>query len=116
MSGLSPIELTVLAVAAGAADGPEASFSVWTVRNDAEKTGLSKIAISLAIRRLTVKQFVQESWVEDSGNEPYKGMKITDRGWDWIDANEDSFVLRRPQRESRNALATNEVSDDDIPF
>ena len=53
---------------------------------------------------------------EDNGNEPYKGMKITGRGWDWIDANDDSFVLRRPQRESRNALPTAEITDADIPF
>lgn len=116
VSGLSPIELTVLAVAAGIVDSPEAGFSVWSVRNDAEKTGLSKIAISLALRRLTVKQFVEDAWVENNGNEPYKGMKITGRGWDWIDANEDSFVLRRPQRESQNALQTYEITDDDIPF
>jgi hypothetical protein len=117
VSGLSPIELTVLAVAAGTADGPEAGFSVWKVRNDAEKTGLTNIAISLALRRLTVKQFLEETLVEEYGNEPYTGMKITGRGWDWIGANEDSFVLRRPQRESRTALPYEaEISDDDIPF
>jgi hypothetical protein len=116
VSGLSPIELTVLAVAARTADGPEGGFSVWTVRNDAEKTGLTTIAISLALRRLKKKEFVEEALVEEYGNEPYKGLKITGRGWDWIDANEDSFVLRRPQRESRNALPTAEIPDDEIPF
>ncbi len=116
VSGLSPIELTVLAVAAGTADGPEAGFSVWKVRNDAAKTGLTNIAISLALRRLTVKQFLEETLVEEYGNEPYTGMKITGRGWDWIGANEDSFVLRRPQRESRNALPMAELTDDNIPF
>jgi hypothetical protein len=35
----------------------------------------------------------------------------------WIDANEDSFVLRRQLRESRPAaLPTIEITDDDIPF
>ncbi len=117
VSGLSPIELTVLAVAAGTADGPEAGFSVWKVRNDAEKTGLTNIAISLALRRLTVKQFLEETLVEEYGNEPYTGMKITGRGWDWIGANEDSFVLRRPQRGNRTALPYEaEISEDDIPF
>jgi hypothetical protein len=116
VSGLSPIELTILAVAAGTADGPEAGFSVWKVRNDAEKTGLTNIAISLALRRLTVKQFLEETLVEEYGNEPYTGMKITGLGWDWIDANEDSFVLRRPQRESQRPLPTAEISDDEIPF
>jgi hypothetical protein len=116
VSGLSPIELTILAVAARTVDAPEAGFSVWKVRNDAEKAGLSMIGISLALRRLTMKEFLEEALVEGNGDEPYKGMKITGRGWDWIDANEDSFVLRRPQRESRNALPTAEISDDDIPW
>lgn len=115
ISGLSQIEMTVLAVAAGTARGPDASFGLWSIRNDAEKTGLSNLAITLAIRRLTTKQFIEEAWVEDHGGDGYKGAKITNRGWDWIDANEDSFVLRRPQRKSRSA-ATAEISDDDIPF
>jgi len=115
VSGLSPIELTILAVAANIADHPDDPFSLWRVREDAEKTGLSKVGISLALRRLTVKQFIEDAMVEEYGNEPYKGAKITARGWSWIDANENSFVLRRPTPGSRVASDL-EISDDDIPF
>jgi nucleoside 2-deoxyribosyltransferase len=117
VSGLSPIEITVLAVAASTADVPNSGFSLWSVRNDAEKAGLTRLAIGLAIRRLTVKQFIEEAWIEENGSEPYKGAAITGRGWDWIDANEEEFVLRRPQRESRKIdYSETKITDDDIPF
>jgi DNA-binding PadR family transcriptional regulator len=74
----------------------------------------SKIGISLALRRLTARRFLVEAWVEDQDGR-LKGAKITDLGWDWISANEDSFVLRRPQRESRSELPT-EFTDDEIRF
>lgn len=64
-----------------------------------------------------MKQFIEEAWIEENGNEPYKGAAITGRGWDWIDANEEEFVLRRPQRESRKTdYSKTEIADDDIPF
>jgi hypothetical protein len=113
ISGLSQIELTILAVAAGAAL-PGLGFSVWSVKSDAEKLGLSDVGISLALRRLWQKQFLEEAWVEEHGNEAYKGAAISSRGWNWIDANEDSFILRRTPKGRK--LVTTEISDDDIPF
>jgi hypothetical protein len=112
VSGLSSIELTVLAVAAGAAL-PQYGFSVWGVKNDAEKLGLSAVAISLAIQRLYQKKFLAEAMVEDQ-DEPYKGATITSKGWDWIDANDDKFVLRRGQKHKE--FDGTEITDDDLPF
>ncbi len=114
VSGLSQIELTILAVAAGAAL-PESGFRLWSLQNDAEKLGLSKIGISLALRRLRKKQFLEERWIEDEGGNQYQGAAISSKGWDWIDANEDNFTLRRPQKDSQK-LATTEISDGDGPF
>jgi hypothetical protein len=113
VSGLSQIELTILAVAAGAAL-PRVGFSLWSVKSDAEKLGLSDVGISLALRRLWQKQFLEEAWVEEHGNEAYKGAAISSTGWDWIDANEDSFMLRRTPK-GRKPVTT-EINDDDIPF
>jgi hypothetical protein len=113
VSGLSQIELTILAVAAGAAL-PEFGFSLWSLQNDAENLGLSKIGISLALRRLMQKQFLEEAWI-DQGGDQYKGAAINSKGWDWIDANEENFTLRRPQKDTQK-LATTEISGDDSPF
>jgi hypothetical protein len=128
VSGLSQIELSVLAVAAGAAL-PRTGFSLWGLQNDAEKIGLSKIGISLALRRLMQKQFLEDAMVEDQNGE-YKGAAISSKGWDWIDANEDNFMLRRPATRSTSTASFDqrpqsggddfaqsaEISDDDIPF
>ena len=128
VSGLSQIELSVLAVAAGAAL-PRIGFSLWSLQNDAEKIGLSKIGISLALRRLMQKQFLEDAMVEDQNGE-YKGAAISSKGWDWIDANDDNFTLRRsatpststasfdqrPQSGVDDFAQSAEISDDDIPF
>jgi hypothetical protein len=113
VSGLSPIELTILAVAAGAAL-PRQGFSLWSIKSDAEKLGLSDVGISLALRRLWQKKFLEEALVEDYGNEPYKGAAISSKGWDWIDANDDNFTLRRTPKGHK--FAETEITDDDIPF
>jgi nucleoside 2-deoxyribosyltransferase len=73
VSGLSQIELTILAVAAGAAL-PGSGFSLWSLQNDAEKLGLSKIGISLALRRLMQKQFLEDARIEDQ-NGDLKGLR-----------------------------------------
>ena len=113
VSGLSQIELTVLAVAAGAAL-PQRGFGLWGIKNDAEKLGLSAVGISLALRRLWQKQFLEEAWVEDHGDERYKGAAISSKGWDWIDANDHNFTLRRSPKVTE--FAGTEITDDDIPF
>jgi hypothetical protein len=114
VSGLSQIELTVLAVAAGAAL-PQRGFSLWSIKNDAEKLGLSNVGISLAIQRLYQKKFFENVMVEDDrGNEPYKGAAITSKGWDWIGANDEKFMLGRSVKGRKPAIA--EITEDDIPF
>jgi nucleoside 2-deoxyribosyltransferase len=114
VSGLSQIELTVLAVAAGAAL-PQRGFGLWGIKNDSEKLGLSDVGISLAIQRLYQKKFFENVMVEDDhGNEPYKGAAITSKGWDWIDANDDKFMLRRSVKGP--TFVGTEITDDDIPF
>jgi len=128
VSGLSQIELSVLAVAAASAL-PQTGFSLWSLQNDAKKIGLSKIGISLALRRLMQRQFLEDAMVEDQNGE-YKGAAISSKGWDWIDANDDNFTLRRsatpststasfdqrPQSGVDDFAQSAEISDDDIPF
>jgi len=75
------------------------------------------------------KQFLEDATVEDQ-NGDYKGAAISSKGWDWIDANEDNFMLRRPATRSTSTASFDqrpqsggddfaksaEISDDDIPF
>jgi hypothetical protein len=46
--------------------------------------------------------------------EPFEATRLTDIGWDWIDKNDDRFVVRRDKQSKRQQ--TDELFDDDIPF
>ena len=112
VSGLSQIELTVLAVAAGAAL-PQLGFSLWSMKNDAEKLGLSDVGISLALRRLCQKQFFEEM-VEDDGEDHIKERRLVPRGG--IGSTLMTTILRFDALPKGQKPVTTEITDDDIPF
>lgn len=113
VGGLSQIEIMLIAVAAGIADTPDAAFSLWKLRDDAENAGISKVGISLALRRLMQKQFLEAAFIDDFNGNQHSGVMIRSHGWDWIDANEALFNLRHVQREDRS---TPTITDHDLPF
>ncbi len=115
VSGLSQIKMMLLAVAAGMTESPGSAFALWDLRNDAEKAGLSKVGVSLAMRRLTRRRFLAEATFDDERGNQYRGAIISSEAWDWIDANERSFTLRLAPRGNRTYV-TAEISDDDLPF
>lgn len=102
--GLSQTEILVLAILAG-----ETSKGVWSLKNDAERSGLTSIGFSLALRRLRAKQFVETFEDTDRDGDPFNAAYVTDQGWDWIERNESLFVLKK-------GGSTPDVMDDDIPF
>ena len=96
--GLSQIEIRVLALIAASGE-PGSSTAVDHLRHSADRSGLTGVGFSLALRRLQNKQFVKldERWVG-----------LSDSGWDWIDGNESLFVTHRGESEPDE--------EDDIPF
>lgn len=111
-SGLSQTEFMLLAVIASGIFSPTSSIPAWTVIQDAEKAGLTKMGFNLALRRLEGKAFVSTVLEHDPmDGEGYTALRISDMGWDWISDNESRFVLQR---------ATNgpeeEIEDEEPPF
>jgi hypothetical protein len=106
--GLSQPEVLVLAVIAGDVYLPAQATSVMSVKRSAERAGITPMGFNLAVRRLLTKKLVAEEdlWDEHDG-ETYAGIRLTEAGWSWIDANDTKFVLHRPDRKQK---------DDDIPF
>ncbi len=104
--GLSQPEILVLAVIAGEAYMPSSPSMVSFIKRSAEGVGITSLGFNVALRRLLSKQLVVESeiWDERDG-ERYPGLRITEEGWAWIDANEAHFVLATPNKPK-----------DDIPF
>ena len=114
VAGLSQTEMTVLATLAGSVGTPEGNTSTYSLQQDSERAGVTKLGVALSLRRLATKQFIEKGQVEDHNGEPYDVLSLTNAGWDWIEANEDKFVLRKPQPSVRHVAAF--VTDDDIPF
>ncbi len=108
--GLSQPELMVLAVLAGETGLPDTSTSVWSLKNDVERSGLTPIGFSLGFRRLIGKRLIETTKEYDEQGEPYDAARLTPDGWDWVEQNESLFVLRKKARSKDNE------SENDIPF
>lgn len=98
VEGLSHPEVMALAVIAGSCFLPDTAVSVWSAKRDAERAGVTNMGFNLAIRRLSAKKYIviQELWNEQNA-ESYDGVRITDDGWAWIEANESRFMLIRQE-------------------
>lgn len=109
--GLSQQELLVLAILAGDTAIPETMTHPYSLKNDAERAGLTSLAFGLAFRRLLQKDLleVQDAYNEQN-DEHFKGVQLTSNGWKWIEDNETLFVLKKSKYKQEEFL------DDDIPF
>ena len=107
--GLSQIEILVLAVAAAATDIPGSRESIYSLKRDAEKSGLTGVGFGVALRRLQQKDLVEFDVSENEDGESYGTVVISDNGWNWIDSHESLFSLRKDENTSR-------LFGDDIPF
>ena len=115
VAGLSQIELTVLTVLAREVGMPDGKADVDSVQQYAERASLTKTGFALGVRRLEKKSLVEATTYTNQNEYEIDALKITNAGWDWINANEERFVLRWPSKAELEALAV-EITDDDIPF
>jgi nucleoside 2-deoxyribosyltransferase len=100
--GLTQTELVVLAVIASKAY-PQSGVSMWSAEQEVERSGFTSLGFSLGIRRLKSKKLIESSEIEDAQGDLYNAIMVTEKGWEWIEANESLFTIRRP------------TSDDTIP-
>lgn len=106
VAGLSPPELMLVGVLAGGYS-PYAATPVYSVRNDAERAGISGVGVNLGMRRLAAKEFIEETVCSDDNGNESDAVKLTHAAWEWIEANESLFVLHQP---------TSATGYDDPPF
>ena len=107
--GLSQIEMLVLAVAAAATDIPGSWESMYSLKREAERSGLTGVGFGVALRRLQQKGLLEFGEHENMDGERYQTVVLTDNGWSWIDGHESLFSFRRED-------SGRELSEDDIPF
>lgn len=94
--GLTQSELMVLAIIAGETALPRSVSVVHSIKDESERSGLTAIGFSLALRRLVAKKFIEiaEDW-DENRDQTYSTTHVTDAGWEWIESNEALFVLKR---------------------
>jgi len=62
-------------------------------------------------------QYVELTEEPDNDNGGYySALKITDRGWDWIEANEQQFILHRGDGPKGPKTFPKRTEGDEIPF
>ena len=93
--GLSQYELAVLAELAGESSLPESEMSVRSLKDAVERAGFTALGCNLGLKRLIKKGFVQSVDLQDEAGYDYPAMRLTQVAWDWIEDNEDLFVLKR---------------------
>lgn len=109
--GLTPHELMLLAALAGDTGLPGSSSSMWKLKDDVEKSGLTSIGFALAYRRLASKGLIESfKDTDDYGDRAYTAVRLTDTAWAWIDQNESLFMLK-----TADGLGSGEF-DETIPF
>ncbi len=108
--GLSQPELAVLATLAGEAALPDSIVSIYSLKHDVERAGFTSLGFGLGFRRLLNKRFIESTQEHDEQTgEPYAATRLTQVGWDWIEAHEGMFSLKKGE-------PPKEIFDDDIPF
>ena len=107
-----PIEqIVALATVAENVDDPEAAVSTWSIRQDMEKSGYTRIATTLGLASLLKKGMVESERRQNQDGEDFAVYRVTQRGMQWLLANQERLVLRREKRSESSPL-----TDDDIPF
>lgn len=119
VSGMSHGELVLMAAIASEAETPIALAGLRAVRQATERQGLTALGSQLAIRKLTSRSFVDFEQIHGDF-EPYDGIRLTDKAWVWIEANDSLFVTSRPasvrKTNSRVQSPPDDFIDSDIPF
>jgi len=110
VDGLSSQELNVLVVAASSVAQDDDATSLWNVRNDCERAGLNNLGFNLGMRRLKAKGFIEAVELEDERGDSYPGARVTEKAWQWIEANEDKFTFHS------TGAKTSDPFQDEIPF
>lgn len=113
VEGLTQPELAVIAAIGNEVTPGGAGAAVYSIKEDVERAGLNKLGFSIGLRRLQSKGLIALSEERNYNGDEYDGVNLTDYGWDFIDKNENLFIVRKPQTKKAKAA---DAFDDDLPF
>jgi nucleoside 2-deoxyribosyltransferase len=114
VEGLAQHELVALVTIAENLDHAGDHVSAHTIRNDMERSGFNRIAVTLALTVLVRKEFAEVHDAEDYNGNPYNAYSITEAGMSWLLNNQDTLALRKPAKSRTSVHHVDD--DDDVPF
>ena len=109
---LNAEEISVITIAASEATIPKSAVDAWTLRQEAIRTGVTKLGCTLAIRSLKRRGFVEIREGDNENGDYYQNITVTDSAWTYIHSNRSLFSLSKRRGKEDNVPLT----EDDIPF
>ena len=110
IEGLTQHEIAALVAVAENTDALGGSVATYLIRRDMEKSGFTRVAVTLALLALSGKGMLSISEQYDNrDHEPYMAYLLQDSGVQWLQQNQQHLVLKRDGE-------LQEISEDDIPF
>lgn len=115
--GVSNPEIILIAAIISESARPGSAADLWSVKNSAERQGLTAVAYQLGLRRLSQRRFIEDMRIDHQDGES-DGVILTEAAWEWIDQNESLFKLERPviRGQHKGSDFGSDFADDDIPF
>jgi hypothetical protein len=90
--------------------------SIKILRDSLETSGYRGIAVTLALKMLARKDWIELTVESDHWNhDEYPVARLTDEGWRWLEANQDKLTLTIEPPDD-TPIPSNPTSGDDIPF
>ena len=115
IEGLSQHEMAVLVAIAENLESQYDAVSTYTVRQDMERMGFTKVATFLALTTLVRKKLaVDQEEQSMNADDTYITYRLTQDGINWLMANQEKLLLKaEPPPEPEHPGS---AEDDDIPF
>ena len=111
VEGLSQHEIATLVAVAENTDVPGDGVTTHIVRQDMEKSGFTKIAVTLSLNSLLEKGMLRVMEIEDEQNHgSYNAFVLTAAGGLWLEQNQHLLVLKQAPE------GIEELTENDIPF
>lgn len=112
--GMKPHELTMLLMIMENQLTKEDSVSAYNIKNDMDKAGYNSLAVSVAIRELCRKEFIETFTECDYNNNQYLACRLTESGENWIIQNQE--LLEFKKKINLNESYDNLADPDLLPF
>jgi nucleoside 2-deoxyribosyltransferase len=110
--GLSQHEMVALVTIAENIDSPSDKVAISRIKEDMNRAGYTKIAVTLALTSLLRKGMIENEMDSDINGNEFFLYTVSAKGMEWLLQNQGNFVLKI----KKSKVQFLEKIDDDIPF